>query len=126
MSQEPIRVLSTIQFDDEQLARLRSVSPRIALQQRPANSEEELVAVLRDSPEIVVLYTGRRLPDWSVAPGLEWIQFHFAGIDSVDLSSLPPEVLVTTASGIHSVVMAEHTFALLLALRRQVPLMFDW
>ncbi|MCZ7567848.1 MAG: D-2-hydroxyacid dehydrogenase [Ardenticatenaceae bacterium] len=118
--------LSTIAFTDEQLARLRAVSPRLRIEQRPARSAEDVVAALRELRETTVLYSRHDLPDWSAGQNLRWVQFHFAGVDSVDLERVPPNITITSASGVHSVVMAEHAFALILALRRHVPTMLTW
>lgn len=126
MANDPITLLSTINFTPEQLDRLRAVSPRIRIHQRSVESAEEVVEAFRAFPETNVLYTSHDLPDWSAAPNLKWIQFHYAGVDLVNLDRIPPDVVITSASGVHSVVMAEHTFALLLGLRRRLPTMFAW
>lgn len=121
-----IVALSTIAFTDEQLDRVRAVSPRVRVEQRPARSGEDVVAALRALPETTVLYSSHDVPNWSAGPNLRWVQFHFAGVDSVDLSRVPPGITLTSASGVHSVVMAEHALALILALRRRIPTMLTW
>lgn len=126
MPDDQIVALSTIAFADEQLERLRAVSPRLRVEQRPARSAADVVAALRALPETKVLYSSHDILEWSAGANLKWVQFHFAGVDAVDLSRVPPGVIITSASGVHSVVMAEHAYALILALRRRVPTMLTW
>ena len=57
------------------------------------------------------------------AEALRWIQSWSAGLDwLLDTDAdLPPGLQVTSASGVHAVPIAEHVFALLLALGRRLP-----
>ena len=60
------------------------------------------------------------------APALEWIQSWSAGLDWLVAheafdSSAHPDLMVTSASGVHAVPIGEHVFAVLLALSRQIP-----
>ena len=57
------------------------------------------------------------------AADLRWIQSWSAGLDwLLDTDAdLPPGLLVTSASGVHAVPIAEHVFALLLAVARRLP-----
>lgn len=125
MTDRPIHILSTISFTETQLARLRDVSPRLRVRQESGSSAADVVAALRAAPETEVLYTGHDIEAWAEAAALQWVQFHFAGVDGVALHRLPERVTVTSASGVHSTVMAEHAFALLLALRRNIPQMLQ-
>jgi phosphoglycerate dehydrogenase-like enzyme len=61
-------------------------------------------------------------PEWRV----RWIQCHYAGIEHIKLDVIPDHVKLTTASGIHSIVISENSFAFILALRRRIPLMLDY
>jgi D-2-hydroxyacid dehydrogenase (NADP+) len=51
---------------------------------------------------------------------LRWIQFSTSGIDKAAASGLPSGVTVTNAAGLRAFAVAEHAFALMLGLVRQV------
>ena len=115
-----VPVLITLNFTDEHLAKLQSVSPQLRLCRVPARTPEEIGRALNEHPDAQVLYTTVLPPTWNSKWAVRWVQFHWAGVDHVDFSRVPPHVRLTTASGVHAVVLGEHTFALLLALWRRV------
>lgn len=91
-------------------------------------SDVEIVAVSDDSdatlhdalPGTEALVARRfsaRLADAS--DDLRFIQVPFTGVDGIDFRALRPGVMVANAYG-HEVALAEHTFALLLALVKRV------
>ncbi len=49
------------------------------------------------------------------APALKWMQLYSAGADHLPAGAVRPNVIVTTASGIHAVVIAEYILGLMLA-----------
>jgi phosphoglycerate dehydrogenase-like enzyme len=51
---------------------------------------------------------------------LRWIQFSTSGIDTAVASGLPRGVIVTNAAGLRAFAVAEHAFALMLGLVRQI------
>ena len=51
---------------------------------------------------------------------LRWIQFSTSGIDKAVASGLPSGVMVTNAAGLRAFAVAEHAFALMLGLVRQI------
>jgi D-2-hydroxyacid dehydrogenase (NADP+) len=51
---------------------------------------------------------------------LRWIQFNTSGIDNAVANGLPPGVIVTNAAGLRAFAVAEHAFALMLGLVRQI------
>jgi phosphoglycerate dehydrogenase-like enzyme len=55
------------------------------------------------------------------ARALKWIQFSTSGIDKAAAHGLPSGVIVTNASGLRAFAVAEHAFALMLALLRRLP-----
>jgi D-2-hydroxyacid dehydrogenase (NADP+) len=60
----------------------------------------------------------------AVAPNLRWIQALTTGVDTFDrLPSLRPEVVLSSARGIHGPQMAEMALMLMLALSRDFPTM---
>jgi phosphoglycerate dehydrogenase-like enzyme len=119
---ETVRVLSTLRFSDELLSELRSVSPRLEVEQETCRDAEAVAKALADRPQTEVLYT-YYVPDaiLDLAPGLKWVQLHSAGVDHVLGSPLMrSDVALTTSSGIHATPIAEYVFASLLAHRWRV------
>ncbi len=118
-----VPVLVTLEFTDAHLERLRAVSDDVDVVRIPARTAEEVADALNARPETEVLYAARVPAWWEDHWAVRWIQFHWAGVDHVDFDAVPAHVRLTTASGVHAVVLAEHTLALLLALWRHVPRM---
>lgn len=84
---------------------------------------EEIAAAM---PAAEILIASNRLytaPNAKVirdnARALKWIQFSTSGIDKAAEFGLPSGVIVTNASGLRSFAVAEHAFALMLALLRR-------
>ena len=87
-----------------------------------ARTDEELRTLVRAAN---VLYSWR-IPQSVPAetPQLRWIHLPSAGVDHI--RTLPvwrSDIILTASQGIHMVPMAEHLFALMLALTRQVAAM---
>lgn len=82
-------------------------------------SQDELTAQL---PETEVLCSFSVPEDWSrLAPNLHWLQYPGAGVDGLRVSGLldrQSRVKVTTATGIHAVIISEYVFGSML--------MFNW
>lgn len=84
------------------------------------STDDELREASRDA---TILYTGR-IPRSVPAstPRLRWIQLPSAGADAFrHLPVWDSDVILTSSTGIHTVPMSEHFFAMLLALVRQIP-----
>lgn len=122
---QTIPVLVTLDFTDDHLDILRSVSDRLLVRRVSTRDAEGLAAALDEHPDTQVLYTIAMPDAWSDDWSVEWVQLHSAGADHVDFETVPPDVRLTTGSGVHASVLTEHTFALLLALHRRVPRMVD-
>ncbi len=119
---DKVKVLSTLRFTDEQLDKLRAVSPRLIVEQRTCSNNEEVQAALDD--EVEVLYTIYADFPLDKTPRLKWVQLHSAGIDHVlEAPIMHSPVVITTTSGIHAPNIAEYVFALMLAWSRNVPAM---
>ncbi len=113
---EPIEVgifWDELAHDETQLGRIAEASgapPLIWDGQTPAPMMQALIA---DSPPATV-------PE--VTPRLRLLQCVSAGIDWLREHPVwRSEVAIATASGVHGVPISEHVFALLLALRRELP-----
>ncbi len=116
-----VEVLITIQFSDSQLNRIREASPRLRLTVIPARKPEDIPGDVWARTE--VLYTDRNLPAPGQAPKLRWIQFHYAGIDTLVDSPIvqDPEMIVTTLSGASAPQMGEYALMMLLSLGHHMP-----
>lgn len=121
---KPIHVISTVRFDDEQLARLRSVSPQLQLTQHTAREANDLPPDVW--AEVEVLCTFMTLPEAEQAPRLRWVQLLSAGAEhATQHPALSGQVLLTTTSGIHAVNIGEYVLSLMLAWAHHVPAMLD-
>lgn len=89
----------------------------------PLPDNVELVAEPAPDVELLVLGLGlmRQVPAlFGELAGLRVIQAIFAGVDGF-VASVPPGVVVCSASGAHDIGVAEWVVATLLALRRRLP-----
>jgi phosphoglycerate dehydrogenase-like enzyme len=118
-----VNVLCTLRFTEEQLDKLRAVSPRLVVAQRTCHDAEEVREALGEGTE--VLYTFHPPDDLlSKAPRLRWVQLHSAGADHLlGHPIMKSNVLITTSSGIHATPIAEYVFASMLAWSRRLPKM---
>ena len=111
----------------------------------PLHLEDALPSLSRDYPEVVFQHCGERnglaaalgaaeiymgwltREEFLGAAHLRWVQSPSTGIDS--FLAIPEiarsEILLTSARGTHAAVLAEHTFALLLAFTRGLPRFLD-
>ena len=110
-------LLSLISFTGDQLDKLRAVSPRVDVHQLTNARFQNVPADLRARVEILYAW-GKQFDEAHLFPRLKWLQAHSAGIDALPHKPVwSRPVLVTTASGIHAVPMAEHALAMMLAFR---------
>lgn len=128
----PVNVLITLDINDKLVRRIEAISPRLQVTRQVVHAAAEIPPDVWD--EVNVLFTGSVLPDREMAPNLRWVQVISAGVDSFLDNALfeDREVILTTASGIHAVTMAEYALAMMLAFAHHLPLMFkrqaahDW
>ena len=115
-----LNVLVTMRFDQDQLDRLRAVSPGITVSQ--ADPDAAYYA------KTDVLYAGAPPRDLSRAPGLRWVQLHMAGVNALADHPLYTQTAIplTTTSGVHAATIAEYAVTMLLALAHRVPRMVEW
>ena len=85
---------------------------------------ENKEVVLKEIADADAMYCYRMTPGLlKAARHLKWIQFGSAGIDHTMFPELlESEIILTTMSGIHRVVVAEHAMALMLALVRRLDI----
>jgi phosphoglycerate dehydrogenase-like enzyme len=111
-----VNILITIPLDENQIQKLRGISPRLQINVIPTRRAEEIPANVWEKTD--VLYTDTILPNPGQAPLLRWIQFHWAGIDRLADTQIlkEPNLLATTLSGASASQMAEFILTGLLAL----------
>jgi len=116
-----IDVLITIPFDTSLVQQLQEVSPSLRITIHPAKNVEDVPDELWSRCK--VLYTDRILPDPELASAINWIQFHWAGVESlIDAPLLKkPNIKATTLSGASAPQMSEHVLTMLLALGHHLP-----
>jgi phosphoglycerate dehydrogenase-like enzyme len=120
MPTRPLNVLVTMRFTDDQLERLRDVSPYLRVtREDPATA---------DYSQTDVLYAGAPPRDLARAPNLKWVQLHMAGVDALAEHPLYARsaIPLVTASGVHAATIAEYAITVLLALAHRVPRMVEW
>ena len=85
---------------------------------------EDVESVKREIVDADVMVGWRITPEvFAAATKLKWIQFGSSGIDHTMFPELAAsDVVLTTLSGIHGTVVAEHVLALMLALTRRLDL----
>lgn len=91
-------------------------APGIRLE-RPCD-DAGVATALRDGAEVLVTYTWK--PEF-LTPSLRWIAGTGAGAEQYPFDLLAQAgVTLTNAAGVHSITVAEHAMALLLALTRRI------
>lgn len=118
-----IPVLSVLNFTEEQLQKLRGVSPRLMIEQKRCRSPEEVAAALGEAHELTEVLCSHRLPhDLSIAPCLHWVQVPSAGVNHLlDHAIMESDVLLTNASGIHATSIGEYVLAMMLNVTKRWP-----
>jgi phosphoglycerate dehydrogenase-like enzyme len=119
-----IKVIVTSSFNEMQLDRLRSISPRLRVVLRLKHqwswSRSDTSDLFEGDEEIFYGFMPPR--NLAKAPRLKWVQLHSAGIDHLkDHPIMNSDVLITTASGIHAIPIGEFAIMMMLTLSRHVP-----
>lgn len=117
----PTEILVTVPFNESLQTQLRGISPKLNFYFYAPQKASDIPAEIWARAE--VLYTGHILPAPEQAPDLQWIQFHYAGIDRFAESPILQQdgLTVTTLSGAAASQVAEHALAMILALGRKLP-----
>ena len=121
MKEIRVLIVTREQIDDEILAMLHLVSPRLVIETRLTGEEDKIGDLWR---HVEVLFTNDPLPPDGGAPKLRWIQGYYAGIDRWNGIPLKHPYTWTTTSGIH-VHVSEHALMLMLAFARKLPLILE-
>ena len=117
-------VLITAAFPSQLVDKIRAVSPNLQIEQRTLPNgrwPEDWTT------EAEIYYAYGAVPSLAQAPNLQWVQTHYAGIDSLKTSDLwNSDVLLTTASGVHAANMAQYALTQILAWAHRVPNWFNY
>ncbi|MDA0244300.1 MAG: D-2-hydroxyacid dehydrogenase [Chloroflexi bacterium] len=114
-----MQILVTAPFPAHLMDKLRTVSRELVVEQIKLDGGR-WPADLKTTAEVIYALSDVPRPDQ--APNLRWVQAHFAGIDHlVDKPLWHSDILVTSASGIHTTNIAQYVFAQILAWANRVP-----
>ena len=118
---DQVHILCARHLSDEQLARIKAVSPRVVVQHRDVNeSTEQLEAEL--TPETEIVFGFWEPFDLKRAPNLRWVQVESAGVNQLQNTPLwHSDITITSANGVHAVQIPEHVMAVLLSYSRRLP-----
>lgn len=107
---ERINVTIAIDFDDEILADLREISPRLQIARHFPEVPAEVIA------NTEVLYTTGYYPEPEQAPKLRWIQINSAGMNGALQHRVVQagDITVTSVSGVHATNMAHYSLMMML------------
>ncbi len=116
-------VLISAPIEQEWVERLKRVSSEITIEHQSSLSEQDALW-----QEVEVLYGFPwKVPSVEQSPRLRWVQLYSAGADRLIGSTLfQSDVMITTASGVHAINIAEYVFAMTLAWYRGLPQLFAW
>ena len=112
-----VNVLVTWRGTEEHLERIRSVSERVNILRAP--EPEDRVSLVPEAE--VWLGWGFGPEQFRAAGKLRWIQITSAGVNRLLFEELrQSDVIVTNASGVYSISMAEQVLGMMLALTRRL------
>lgn len=122
---EQVHVLITLPLPNHLVDQLREISSRLNIRVMKAQEVGDIQPEIWQEAE--VLYTNKILPEPDQAPGLRWIQFHWAGVNhAIEAPILGKSDLVaTTMSGAGATKMAEYILGMLLALGLGIPSLLE-
>lgn len=111
-----VRMLIQISIPEEQMQQIQALAPQMRID-KLRRSDLGYYEALREA-HIIVGWP--RVEDLQQAENLRWLQIASAGANRyVDV--LPPHVLLTNASGVFGIPIAEHVLAMMLAFTRGIP-----
>jgi len=117
-----VKVLISFDLPRKFVDSIKKLSPRLSVHQ--ATHDKELLVLIEDAD---VLFAGRFSKELFLsAKKLKWIQTSFVGVDRFLFPEVArSDVIVTNASGVNSVAVAEHVIALILCLNRDLKLFMN-
>ncbi len=116
-------VLISAPIEQAWVERLKRVSSDLTIEHQPSLSE---VDTLWQEVEIFYGFPWK-VPKLEQAPRLRWLQLYSAGADRlVKHPIFQTDIMITTASGVHAINIAEYVFAMTQAWYRRLPQLFIW
>lgn len=106
--------------------RIQQISPDLRVEVYPPTVRvKDIPAEVWQNTEI--LFTFGALPDPNLAPHLRWVQLYSAGANHIFGHPLAQsDVIFTTASGVHSVIIAEYVITTILDWFHHFPVIQRW
>ncbi len=123
-----MHILVHFSFSPDQIQRFQEIASQHGDHQvLHATDEAEAVQIARDHADTLEVLMGRFEPAvCAAAPNLRWIQSFSAGMDHFLFPAIiERDVLVSNVAGLYAPQGAEHAWAMLLALARQIPLAME-
>ena len=116
-----MKILIQYPFTDEQIAAFRQLATGLGHEVYHTNDDAE---ALRVAPEVEVILGWFKPEVCAAAPHLRWIQSFSTGMEKFLFPAIieRDEVKISNVAGLYASQGAEHAWALLLALTRQIPL----
>ena len=117
-------LLITAPFPSHLVDKIRAVSPNLTIEQRTLPNGRWPTDWTTNAE---IYYALGDIPPLAQAPNLQWVQTHYAGVDSLEDSELwQSSTLITTASGVHAANMAQYAMTQILAWAHRVPNWFAY
>ncbi len=115
--------LILVPIEQRWVGRLQRISPDLTIEHRPSLSLQE-----RLWQEVEILFgVPQQLPMPKQVPRLRWIQLYSAGADHlVDNPLFQADIMITTASGVHAINIAEYVLTMTQVWYRQIPQLLLW
>jgi len=120
-TEKRVELLITFPLSEEQINKIKQVSPRLEINHLPAKSSEDIPEEIWNKAEVLI--TEKIIPPANIATSLKWIQFNYAGIDfATDKDIMEKEgIQITTLSGAAAPQVAEFAVTMMLALSHKLP-----
>ncbi|GLV56742.1 3-phosphoglycerate dehydrogenase [Dictyobacter sp. S3.2.2.5] len=118
-------ILVTAQLADSWNDRIREIAPDFTIELRPWAKAEDISDELWKNVEI--LFTLGAFPTPEQAPNLRWVQLYSAGANQAFTGPLAKSnAIITTASGVHAVNIAEYVLTTMLTWFHQYHQFGSW
>ncbi|GAC1390842.1 MAG: D-2-hydroxyacid dehydrogenase [Ktedonobacteraceae bacterium] len=116
-------VLISAPIEQDWVERLKRVSPDLTIEKVSSLSSQD-----ERWQEVEIIYgVPWKLPKLEQVPHLRWIQLYSAGADRLVTTPLfQADIMITTASGVHAINIAEYVFTMTQAWYRQLPQLLVW
>jgi phosphoglycerate dehydrogenase-like enzyme len=120
---EPLVAISYPVTDEVRQANLEVLGDTAQVVFLQGQQPSQQAETLRQAEALVVWHLGRELPPGRLAQAkrLRLVQSLSAGVDHVDFSAIPAEIVIADNAGAYAKPMAEHVMAMTLSLAKRLP-----